>query len=166
MQITVQHLVAHFELKPHPEGGYYRETYRSEEMVHKEALPDRFPGNRHLSTAICFLLEKGNFSAFHRIRSDELWHFYTGDPLWVHVISPDGKYTKIQLGNKTGNPCFQALVPAGCWFASETAPDGLFSFVGCTVSPGFDFADFELAERSVLTAAYPNLAELIGRLCR
>ncbi|MDE3251257.1 MAG: cupin domain-containing protein [Bacteroidota bacterium] len=166
MQITVQHLVNHFQLMPHPEGGYYKETYRSSGFIHENALPDPFVGKRHFSTAIYFLLERGNFSAFHRIRSDELWHFYTGDPLIIHVLNPDGSYTKIQLGNRDNDPCFQAMVPAGAWFASETAPGGQFSFVGCTVSPGFDFADFELAESASLMADFPDHAELIGRLCR
>lgn len=166
MQMTVQQLVTHFQLLPHPEGGYYKETYRSNELIDEAALPERFRGKRHFSTTIYFLLESGNFSAFHRIQSDELWHFYTGDPLRVHVLSPEGNYTMIQLGNAGREPCFQAMVPAGSWFASETAPGGLFSLVGCTVSPGFDFADFELADPAALMAVYPDQSELIGRLCR
>lgn len=166
MQNPVQLLVTQFQLLPHPEGGFYKETYRSAELINEHALPDRFAGNRHFSTAIYFLLEQGNFSAFHRIQSDELWHFYAGDPLQVHILTPEGSYTKIQLGNKGDEPCFQAMVPAGSWFASETAPGGSYSFVGCTVAPGFDFADFELAGAAALMAIYPDHAELIGRLCR
>jgi predicted cupin superfamily sugar epimerase len=164
---TVTALVARFQLLPHPEGGYYKETYRSADKIASAALPERFRGDRHFSTAIYFLLEQGNFSAFHRIQSDECWHFYDGDSLHVHVIHPHGAYELLKLGNKLAEgECFQAVVPAGSWFASETAPGGKYSFVGCTVSPGFDFADFELAKAGELTGLYPAMHELITRLCR
>ena len=167
MQITVAELVRKFQLLPHPEGGYYKETYRSAEQIPGKALPQRFPGTRSFATAIYFLLEKNNFSAFHRIQSDECWHFYAGDTLHVHVIHPDGVYELLPLGNNLAkNEMFQAMVPAGSWFASETAPGGNFSFVGCTVAPGFDFADFELARASALSAQFPSKRELITRLCR
>ncbi len=167
MHITVPTIVKKFNLLPHPEGGYYKETYQSAESIAKEALPDRFGGPRPFSTAIYFLLESGNFSAFHRIKSDECWHFYAGDPLHVHVIYPDGNYALLELDNQLnhGSTC-QAIVPAGAWFASETASGGSFSFVGCTVSPGFDFADFELAKSAELSALFPTHAPLIQRLCR
>jgi predicted cupin superfamily sugar epimerase len=164
---TVTALVERFQLLPHPEGGYYKEMYRSVEQVAQTALPQRFSGSRCFSTAIYFLLEQGNFSAFHRIQSDECWHFYAGDSLHVHVIHPDGVYELLKLGNNlAAGECFQAIVPAGSWFASETATGGLYSFVGCTVAPGFDFADFELAKADALTGLYPAMSELIGRLCR
>ena len=167
MQYTVKELVEKFNLLPHPEGGYYKETYRSKESISKEALPPRFTGDRNFSTAIYFLLEQGNFSAFHRIQSDECWHFYAGQTLHLHVIHPDGKYELIKLGNDIANgESFQAIVPAGSWFASETAAGGLFSFVSCTVSPGFDFADFELAKGVELSEQFPEHAGLIKRLCR
>ncbi len=165
MHLTVQKLIEQFGLLPHPEGGYYKETYRSSEMISKEALPDRFASERHYSSAIYFLLKKGNFSAFHRIQSDECWHFYTGDTLWVHMIAPDGQLTTSQLGNQPGT-VYQHVVPAGYWFASETAPGGNFSFVGCTVAPAFDFADFELADGHTLSQQFPQHSELIQRLCR
>lgn len=158
-------LATAYGLLPHPEGGYYKETYRSSEMIKADALPQRFGGDRSLSTAIYFLLEKGNFSAFHRIKSDECWHFYQGDPLSVYVIHLNGELEVIRLGNNPANgEVFQAVVPAGCWFASESS--GEFSFVGCTVSPGFDFQDFELAEANVLSDRFAKHAELIKRLCR
>lgn len=165
MNTVVQELLDRFSLMPHPEGGYYKETYRSIEQISQSALPDRFSGNRTYSSAIYFLLEKGNFSAFHRIQSDECWHFYAGDTLWVHVIYPDGKLVTTPLGNTT-DTVYQFVVPAGCWFASETAPGGLFSFVGCTVAPAFDFADFELANARTLSLQFPKHADLINRLCR
>jgi predicted cupin superfamily sugar epimerase len=167
MEHTITELVERFQLLPHPEGGYYKEMYRSGELIKKESLPDRFSGQRYFSTAIYFLLEQGNFSAFHRIQSDECWHFYAGQTLHVHVIHPDGQYELFRLGNNiAAGETFQAIVPAGCWFASETVPGGVFSFVGCTVAPGFDFADFELAERKALSAQFPQQSELIMRLCR
>ncbi len=164
---TVSSLIKAFDLQPHPEGGYYRETYRSGEILPVRGLPERFGSDRCIATAIYFLLEKGNFSAFHRIKSDECWHFYTGQSLYVHVIYADGRYQLLKLGNgKETGETFQAVVPAGAWFASETAPGGEFSFVGCTVSPGFDFHDFELANAEKLGSAFPQHSQLIHRLCR
>lgn len=167
MQHTVAELVEKFQLLPHPEGGFYKETYRSPEMINQEALPQRFSGDRHFSTAIYFLLERGNFSAFHRIQSDECWHFYAGQTLHVHVIHPNGQYELLKLGDDLSKAeSFQAVVPAGSWFASETATGGSFSFVGCTVAPGFDFADFELAKAAELIQQFPSGKTLIERLCR
>lgn len=165
MQLNAQQLIEQLVLLPHPEGGYYKETYCSSEVIPKQALPDRFNGERYYSSAIYFLLEQGNFSAFHRIQSDECWHFYAGDTLWVHMIAPDGHLTTIQLGNQPGT-VYQYVVPAGYWFASETAPGGSFSFVGCTVAPSFDFADFELAKPETLSEYFPEHRTLIHRLCR
>ncbi|MBW0178110.1 cupin domain-containing protein [Sediminibacterium sp.] len=165
MQVTVQQLIEQFGLIPHPEGGYYKETYRSTEFISKQALPERFTGQRFHSSAIYFLLVQGNFSAFHRIKSDECWHFYAGDTLCVHMISPSGQLTTIYLGNKPGT-VYQYVVPAGYWFASETASGGSFSFVGCTVAPAFDFADFELADSNTLAQQFPQHSEIIQRLCR
>jgi predicted cupin superfamily sugar epimerase len=165
--MTSQHLIKQFNLLPHPEGGYYKETYRSTETINANALPSRFLGNRSFSTAIYFLLEKGNFSTFHKIQSDECWHFYAGDVLHVHVIHSDGKLETIELGNDiTNGQTFQYIVPAGCWFASEPAPGSEFSFVGCTVAPGFDFADFELAKADELIKLCPQHQMIIKRLCR
>ena len=159
--------VRHLKLQPHPEGGFYKETFRSAELISKDALPERFTGSRCFYTAIYFLLEQGNFSAFHRIQSDECWHFYAGDPLQIHIIHTDGNYTSILLGNQPDKgEQFQAMVPAGAWFASETAQGGSYSLVGCTVSPGFDFTDFELADADTLSAMYPDKEVLIRRLCR
>lgn len=154
-------------MKPHPEGGYFREVYRSEAVVAGASLPECFGGNaRSLSTAIYFLLETGNFSAFHRIKSDELWHHYEGVSLEVVVIHPNGELEVLLVGKNLpmGERPLQ-VVPAGCWFASRVVADG-YALVGCTVSPGFDFADFELANREALTARYPQHAALIAELTR
>ena len=165
--LTVQNLVQQFNMLPHPEGGYYKETYRSAEIINKDALPTRFDGNRYFSTAIYFLLEQGNFSAFHKIKSDECWHFYAGQSLLVYVLQPDGSLGIIRLGNNiAAGETFQYVVPANCWFASEPAPESDFSFVGCTVAPGFDFADFELAKANELIQLFPQHQSIIQRLCR
>lgn len=158
-------------LEPHPEGGYYRQTYRSDLLLAQESLPHQFNGPRAASTAIYFLLEAHDFSAFHRLHSDELWHFYAGSPLEVHVISPQGGYSSIQLGNDLDAGEFlQAPVKAGCWFASQVRVhinNGQpFALVGCTVAPGFDFEDFQLAKREELAEAYPQYRSLIEKLTR
>jgi len=155
------------QLEAHPEGGYFRQTYKSDLLLAKEALPAGFTGPRAASTAIYFLLEGRNFSAFHRLRSDEVWHFYAGDALIVHVIEPDGKYSSVLLGlDLDAGQILQAVVRAGCWFASHAADWNSFALVGCTVAPGFDFEDFELAQRAELLAKYPQHRELIERLTR
>ena len=165
--ISPEQLIQQYELAPHPEGGWYKETYRSKEAIAAAALPERFTGQRVFSTAIYFLLETGNFSAFHKIRSDECWHFYTGDPLEVYVLKPEGSLDVIHLGSDISKQqVFQYVVPANCWFASRPSPDSKFSFVGCTVAPGFDFADFELATADNLIDEFPQHKDLIQSLCR
>jgi len=163
----IEILIERLNLKPHPEGGWYAETYRSPEIIPHEMLPVRFNGDRSFSTAIYFLLTAGMFSAFHRIQSDECWHFYEGDPLKIFVIDKAGTFSIIRLGkNLPEGETFQAVVPAGCWFASKTASETGYSLVGCTVAPGFDFADFELADAAALSALYPEHESLINSLCR
>ena len=163
--ITAQQLIAKYQLQSHPEGGYYLQTYCSSEMIRRDALPNRFKGNRYFSTAIYFLLEGKQFSAFHRIQSDELWHFYTGAALHIFLLYPDGRGEVLKLGDDLANGySFQQIVPAGCWFASRPAKEDGFSFVGCTVAPGFDFADFELAKKDILLKEYPAHADWINAL--
>ena len=163
----VKRLIKQFEMQPHPEGGWYKQTYKSNEQVAAAALPGRFGGDRSFSTAIYFLLEKGNFSAFHRIKSDECWHFYAGDPLLIYIIKQKGEINIISLGNdlEKGHS-FQYVVPANCWFASRPASGSEYCFVGCTVSPGFEFEDFELADGTALSVMYPQHKSIIKELCR
>lgn len=153
---TAQDWIASLQLVSHPEGGFYRETYRSPVTV---ALP-AFNGARAVSTAIYFLLPAGNISAFHRIKSDEIWHFYAGQALTIHLITAAGTYTALTVG--PDQP--QAVVPAGCWFGATI--ETRYALVGCTVAPGFDFRDFEMAERSALLAMYPQHRTLIERLTK
>ena len=165
MNLIVQQLIQFYQLLPHPEGGYYKETYRSSEFIPLNSLPERFTGERNFSTAIYFLLVENSFSAFHRIQSDECWHFYTGDSVDIHVLHPNGNYQLIKLGNNIEiGEQYQAVVPAGAWFASKT--NGNYSLVGCTVSPGFDFADFELANTLELASQFPAQVSLIKSFCR
>jgi uncharacterized protein len=153
-------------LEPHPEGGCFRQTYKSELMIARDALPG-FSGARAVSTAIYFLLEGQNFSAFHRLRSDEMWHFYAGSPLLVHVIAPPGDYSRILLGNNPdAGQALQEVVRAGCWFASEVQDHTSWALVGCTVAPGFEFEDFELARREEMARQFPEHRNLIVRLTR
>lgn len=144
-------------LQPHPEGGFYRETYRA-------ALDVDLPGcgARAASTAIYFLVTSDSFSALHRIRSDELWFFHAGDPLEIHVLDTTGVQTIVPLSLDTP----QAVVGAGCWFGARVARGGSFSLVSCVVAPGFDFRDFELARREKLIALYPHQREWITSLTR
>lgn len=166
-EATAGHWIERLRLEPHPEGGYFRQTYQSDLTVAKAALPVGFTGARAASTAIYFLLEGENFSAFHRLRSDEVWHFYDGAPLVIHVIEPEGAVSRILMGRDVdAGQALQAVVKAGCWFASHVADWSSFALVGCTVAPGFDFADFEMGRREELVERYALHTELIERLTR
>ena len=161
-------MIARLDLTRHPEGGWFRETYRSSEQIPAAALPERFSGSRALCTAIYFLLEQGDFSALHRIKSDELWHHHAGSSLLIHIFTPDEDYRVERLGaDLAAGDRFQVMVPAGSWFGAEPVAGGAtFALVGCTVAPGFDFRDFVLADRADVCAAYPRHAPLVRRLTR
>ncbi|HXU87649.1 MAG TPA: cupin domain-containing protein [Methylomirabilota bacterium] len=160
---TVADWIARLGLVPHPEGGWYRETYRSAES--SADLPARFGGPRTLSTAIYFLLAGDVVSRLHRIKSDEVWHFYAGDPLLLSVIAPDGALTVHRLGRADDrNALPQAVVPAGAWYGAQLAPGGAWALTGGTVAPGFEFGDFELGERRTLLAQFPQHRALIEAL--
>ncbi|ADB41572.1 cupin domain-containing protein [Spirosoma linguale] len=163
--MAAAYYVQTYNMQPHPEGGYFAETYRAAETIPQSALPERFGGDRAFSTAIYFLLESHHVSALHRIASDEVWHFYAGGALEIFVITPIGDLSVIRLGsNPAQGEVFQAVVPAGCWFGSKPATGVDFSLVGCTVAPGFDFADFEMADREQLLAEFPEHRAVIERL--
>jgi uncharacterized protein len=162
-QAVKDELIRRFDLKPHPEGGFFSETYRSAGRVMRDG---ESADTRSASTAIYYLLCDGAHSAWHRIRSDEVWHFYAGDPLLVHGLDENGALVTHKLGNTLthADAVFQAVVPAGWWFAAECADPATFALVGCTVAPGFEFSEFELADVDALKAVYPRHAALIGRL--
>lgn len=161
----IEALIASLDLRPHPEGGFYRETYRASELIPNAGLPARFHGDRAQSTAIYYLLRAGDRSKLHRIRSDEVWHFYDGDPLVIIAIGPNGHLTETALGRDfAAGQVPQHVVPAGHWFGSTPANGGSYALVGCTVAPGFDFADFELAQRDGLLEEFPQHRSWITRL--
>lgn len=173
MSPEVERLVRALELSPHPEGGFYREIYRSTETVTRESLPARFGGPRAFSTAIYFLVPAGTFSALHVIASDECWHHYEGDPLRVVTLDEAGAREDFVLGkslDRAERPF--AMVPAGRVFGSfsEAPNDGRtsvgYSLVGCTVSPGFDFADFRMESREVLLGKFPAHRDIVNALTR
>ncbi len=165
--MTVDTLVKELNLLPHPEGGYYKETYRSEGIITQTCLTSDFSGDRNMATGIYFLIEKGNFSALHKIKSDETWHFYYGDTLEVIEIDEQGKLTITQIGsNLQEGETFQYTVKANTWFGSRVNSNGNFSLVGCTVYPGFDFNDFELAQQQDLIQLFPQHRQLIIELTR
>lgn len=165
MRPPASYWIDKLSLTPHVEGGAFREVYRSELIIPRSSLPLFFQGARSASTSIYFLLEQGQYSAFHRIAADELWHFYYGDALVVYEITHGGQMVEHRLGSNPENgEVFQTVVKAGSWFASTPAPGSEYALVGCTVAPGFDFEDFELAKREALTQMYPEHAAIIARL--
>jgi uncharacterized protein len=159
-------LIEKLALLPHPEGGWYRECYRSLEEISEPALPSRFSKAHSISTSIYYLLQNYDFSAFHRIKSDEIWHFYLGSPVKLYVLK-DGILELMLLGDNVDvGHVFQAVVPHGCWFAAEVSVPESFALLGCTVSPGFDFSDFEMASLEDLSGEYGRYATLIRRMTR
>jgi len=161
---SAEYWINKLKLRPHPEGGYFKETYRSSEAILKPALPARFSGDRVFSTCIYFLLDRKAYSAFHVIQQDEIWHFYEGSSLTIHIIDPGGEYAAVKLGRRIDHgESFQAVVPAGCWFAAAVDDPEAYTLVGCTVAPGFDFADFEIAERKKLVELYPAHRDIIEK---
>jgi uncharacterized protein len=165
--IRTENIIRALQLNPHPEGGFFRETYRSMGVISKDELGNKYSGKRNFSTCIYFLLTSENFSAFHRIVQDEAWHFYEGSPLSLHMISPQGEYARVIIGrNFEKGEVPQFVVPGGTWFAAEVASIDSFSLLGCTVAPGFDFEDFEMGRRDELISLFPELNEIIFRLSR
>ena len=161
---SAEYWIKRLGLQRHPEGGYFKETYRSSEVILKHALPARFNGDRVFSTCIYFLLNIKEFSAFHAIQQDEVWHFYEGSSLTIHIIDQTGEYTAAKLGTDIENgESFHIVVRAGCWFAAALNNTESYALVGCTVAPGFDFADFKMAERNNLVELYPEHRGIIEK---
>lgn len=147
------------------EGGWYAETYRAVHAIEPAALPPGYPGPRALATAIYYLLTPDTFSRMHRLRGDEIYHFYLGDPVELVVLHPDGAGDRVILGQDlTVGMRVQHRVPGGNWQGSRLLPGGRFALMGTTMAPGFDLADFEPGSRSALTASHPDLVEAIARL--
>jgi len=162
---SADYWIEKLSMEGHPEGGFFKETYKSSERFCHDGLPERFSGKRAFATGIFFLLKKGHFSAFHKIKSDEMWHFYEGHPLEICYIDSDGVLNFIKLGRDfEKGEVFQAVVPANCWFGSYLPENSDYALVGCTVSPGFDFEDFEIADRADLLKLYPDYSDIILKL--
>ncbi len=156
-------LAARLNMSPHPEGGYYVETYRAPGHIPASALPPAFDGGRSFSTAIVYLLPEGEKSRLHRLRQDEIWHFYLGGPLRLVQLTPDGVWSEVILGpDIMGGQRVQHVTPAGAWFGAAPKPGAGYSLVGCTVAPGFDFADFEMGVEADLKKAFPALYGVIS----
>ena len=162
---AISDIIQQLNLQPHPEGGFYRRTYCSEERIIRTTA-NGASTQRQASTGIYYLLHDQAYSAWHRIDSDEMWHFYAGDPLLIHVLDEHGTWTVQRLGNMLQEPeaVFQCVVPAGCWFAAEREGVQGYSLVGCTVAPGFEFDTFELADTQTLLRSYPEHEAVIRRL--
>ena len=166
MNYSARFWIDHLQLTHHIEGGSFREVYRSSLMTESPALPAVFKGQRNFCTSIYFLLEQNQFSAFHKIQSDETWHYYTGDSLLIYEIN-EGILLTHRLGkNPVKGESFHCVIKAGNWFASVVEEGGSYALAGCTVSPGFDFTDFELADRTALSNQYPQYSSLIHQLTR
>jgi predicted cupin superfamily sugar epimerase len=162
---TAAQWIKSLQLAPHPEGGFYREVYRSAEGESRKALPARYSGPRAFSTSIYYLLRGQDVSRFHRLTSDEIWHFHAGSPLTLHVIDPKGHYQATHLGGGDGRGQHpQQVIMRNHWFAATVDNSRQYTLMGCTVAPGFDFADFELADRDTLVRLCPSKASLIKRL--
>ena len=164
---AISALISQFQLIAHPEGGYYRETYRSQGTIAATCLDAAYSGERNFSTGIYFLLTSDTFSAFHRILQDEAWHFYAGSAILLHMIDPSGHYSAVTIGNRFDQgEVPQFVVPGGTWFASHVIQPDAYALLGCTVSPGFDFRDFDLTPRHELLQRFPQHAEIITQLTR
>jgi len=152
--------IDHLNLQPHPEGGYYKEVFRSKQRVLRLGANEL----KQACTSIYYLLEGADYSGFHRIKSDELWYFHKGEPLFIHIIDEQGVLTSIELSDTSG--VLSAVVEAGLWFASEIPSCNGFTLVSCVVAPGFEFSEFEMANKQAMTLLHPQHAGLFDRLCR
>jgi hypothetical protein len=165
IEMDAETIIKQLGLQPHPEGGFYRETYRSHETLAAAALPPRYGNDRNFSTAIFYLLTPDSFSSLHRLQSDEVFHFYAGDPVTMLQLHGDGRGETIVLGQDIlAGQQLQVVVPSGAWQGMSLNDGGAFALLGATVSPGFDFADFEVGTREALIREYPRCDARIKRL--
>jgi predicted cupin superfamily sugar epimerase len=161
---TAEYWIEHLGLKSHPEGGFYRETYRAQELIPAGGLPPRFESARSFSTAIFFLLRSGDRSLLHRIKSDELWHFHCGGRLALYQLTGRSATVTYLGANPDAGEHLQVVVPAGTWFGAKMVDPDSYCLCGCTVAPGFDFSDFELADCRRLLEEFPSQATIIEML--
>ena len=161
LSVDAEARIRALRLAAHPEGGWFREVYRSPERVGRDGLPERFSGSRSLATSILYLLAAGERSHFHRLRADEVWCHHAGGAVHLHLLGHGGARTLV-----VGADTPQAIVPHGSWFAAEPEPGAAFALVGCFVTPGFEYGDFELAERGALLAEFPDQRSLVTKFTR
>jgi len=167
MDQKAKYYIDRLGLEKHPEGGWFREIYRSAEIYFSDTLPDRYTGDRNFSTTIYFLLEGKQVSVFHMLNSDEIWHHIDGCPVRIYILDRSGKLSEILLGkNIDTGEMLSALIKSGNWFAAEIPDKDSFALVTCSVSPGFEYDDFTIAERSRLIEEFPQHRELILKLTR
>ena len=167
MHEKVRYYIDKLMMNKHPEGGYYNELYRSGEIFEADILPGRYSGDRAFSTSIYFLLPGNEVSTFHRLSSDEIWHFYDGALVTIYIIDEKGDLEKIVMGNNLDKgEVLQAVIRKNSWFGAEVNDPRSFSLVGCTVAPGFDFSDFELGKREELIKLFPQHSDIIKKLTR
>ncbi len=166
--MTAEQIIKHYKMQPlRQEGGFYVETYRSSDILKKEILPAGISGDRNMSSHILYLLTAKSISLMHQLKYDEMFHFYLGNPVTMLQLHPDGSSEIITLGHDIFNEQqVQVLVPKGTWQGAFIQPGGQFSLLGCSVTPAFDEADFELGDRGALLAKYPDMQELILHLTR
>lgn len=166
MNEQAEYWIEKLNLRQHPEGGFFTEVYRSKRYVH---LPE-FDGPRSVCTAIYYLLIGDQYSFFHRIKSDEIWHFYAGSSLLLHIIEEKEEKTRlldISLGsNIDNNETFQAVIKSGSWFAASVIDDDSYSLVGCTLSPGFEYRDWEVGYMQTLSRLYPQYKSVIEKYAK
>lgn len=166
--LTAEWIIEWLKLEPLPiEGGYFRQTYRADEMVEAAALPERYAHPKAYGSAIYFLLHDDHFSALHRLLTDEIYHFYLGDPVEMLLLSPDGQSEVVVLGQDLeAGQRVQVIVPRGVWQGSRLQAGGCFALMGTTMAPAWDPTDFELGARDELIRQYPDRADLIRALTR
>lgn len=165
--LSSQDIVRKLDLNPHPEGGYFRETYRSGDVLPEDVLDKNIQGSRNTSTGIYYLLESGDFSAFHKINQDEMWHFYLGDAIELSMISEHGKLSTVIIGSDIlKGELLQFIVPKNYWFGARILKENSFALLGCTVAPGFDFKDFTLGNRYDLIKQFSEHKNIITALTR
>jgi hypothetical protein len=162
VNIKASEYIEALNMQKHIEGGYYVETYRSQYSVPAENLDDGFSGKRNLMTSIYFLLEGKDISKLHKVRGDEIWFFHDGTPAIIEIINPNGAIDKMILGTdvKSGQ-LPQVIIPADTWFTAKIAEENSYILLACTVAPGFEFEDFELADPEKLVVEFPHLKEFI-----
>ena len=164
--VSADFIIKKYGLEPLPgEGGYYVQTYKSNEFIHKSALPKRYEKERAFGTAIYYLLTPETFSALHKLPTDEIFHFYLGDPVTMLQLFPDGTSTTVKLGsNIINDQKLQVVVPWNTWQGAHLDNGGEFALFGTTMAPGFEFSDMELGDRESLILKYPDKKDLIQRL--